>query len=350
MTAITLADVTAAYGDHVALRGLTLDVPAGLVTAVLGPSGCGKTTLIRVIAGFHRPSAGTVAVGGRVVDGPGVHVRPDKRRVGLVAQEVALFPNLDVAGNVSYGIRRWGRYDKRRAAELLSLVGLPQAGPDRVHQLSAEAKLRVAIARALAPDPVAIVMDEPFAGLDQAARESVRSAVGAALRTQGTTGVVVSHEPAQALAAADHIVLIRAGAVVQAGPVSQLYGAPASVWAARFTGDVVELPARGDDRLVSTALGELPVSARVRDPDVDGGPIACLRPEQLRADPHGVPGRVALVARVGNDAMVTVHVPRPGGGLLAIAWRTAGSAAPREGEDVRLAVVGGVRVYGDHPR
>jgi iron(III) transport system ATP-binding protein len=346
MSAIELRGVRAMYGDHVALHGMDVEAPQGLITAVLGPSGCGKTTMIRVIAGFHRAAAGTVVIGDRVVDGGGTFVRPEKRRIGVVPQDVALFPNLDVAGNVGYGIRRWGTYDRRRVQELLALVGLPDVGALRVHQLSGGQQQRIAVARSLAPQPLAVMLDEPFSALDQGLREAVRSDVRTALRASGTTAILVTHDQEEALSIADHVALLRDGAVVQAGGPKQLYEAPVNLWAARFLGDVVELPADGDERLVTTALGVLPVAETVADPALAGGrAVAMLRPEQLVADPAGVDGRVSGVAYFGHDAMVAVNLVRPGGGIIPVAWRTSGVAVPQEGDAVRLRVAGAVRVF-----
>ena len=345
MTQVAVTHVQADYGDHVALRNLSLRFPSGQLTAVVGPSGCGKSTLIRTIAGFHRAASGTVTIGERVVDGPEVFVRPEKRRVGVVTHDLALFPNLDVAGNVGYGIRRWGRYDEGRVAELLALLGLPDAGRMRVHQLASGQQQRVAVARALAPNPLAVLLDEPFATLDQALRESVRNDVRAALRANDTTCVLVTHDQDEALRVADHVALVRDGELLQAGPPQQLYDRPDSLWAARFLGALVELPADGDEAWVTTALGVLPVAAAVSDSEARHGPVAVLRPEQVVADPGGVTGRVVAITHLGPEAMVTVNVVRPGGGVLPIAWRTASAEGVREGDQVRLGVAGAVRVF-----
>jgi iron(III) transport system ATP-binding protein len=346
MTTLSLSGVTATYAEHVALRDLSLDIPAGRITAVVGPSGCGKSTMIRVLAGFHRVRSGVVRIGDQVVDGQGApFVRPEKRGIGVVPQDIALFPNLDVAGNVGYGIRRWGRYDKARVAELLALVGLPDVGPLRVHQLSGGQQQRVAVARALAPQPLAVMLDEPFTALDQGLRESVRADVREALRAQGATGVLVTHDQEEALSIADHVVLMRDGSVVQSGAPKDVYDQPADLWAARFLGDLVELPADGDDALVSTPLGVLPVAATASGAAAGGTLVATLRPEQLHLDPAGVDGRVADITYYGHDAMITVNVVRPGGGVVPVRWRTVGGLVPEQGEAVRLGVTGGVRVY-----
>lgn len=343
MSSIELTDVVARYGDHTALAGVTLEIPDGKLTALLGPSGCGKSTCIRVIAGFHQVVGGTVRIDDRVVDGDGQFVRPEKRRVGVVPQDVSLFPNLDVAGNVGYGIRKWGRYDSARVAELLAMVGLPDTGSLRVHELSGGQQQRVALARALAPDPVAVMLDEPFSALDANLRESVRNDVRAALRVSGATGVMVTHDQEEALSLADMVALMRDGVVVAMAPPAQLYAEPNDLWAARFVGDLIELPADGDESLVSTALGVLPVTATLSDHVT--GPVATLRPEQIVADPAGIDGRVAEVTYYGHDAMVSVNVIQPGGGVLPISWRVSGQQVPSVGEQVRIGVLGGARVY-----
>jgi iron(III) transport system ATP-binding protein len=272
--------------------------------------------------------------------------KPALRRVGVVPQDVALFPNLDVAGNVGYGLRRWGRYDKDRVAQMLELVGLPHAGALRVHQLSGGQQQRVAVARALAPKPLAVMLDEPFSALDQGLRESLRADVRTALRANRTTGVLVTHDQEEALSIADHVALMRDGQLVQAGPPEELYERPATLWAARFLGDLVELPADGDGSLVSTPLGVLSVADTVTDPALPGGSaVAVLRPEQIVADPSGEDGRVAEVTYFGHDAIVKVNVVKPGGGVIPVAWRTSGVSVPREGDGVRLRVAGAVRVF-----
>jgi iron(III) transport system ATP-binding protein len=189
------------------------------------------------------------------------------------------------------------------------------------------------------------MLDEPFTALDQGLRESVRADVREALQAQGATGVLVTHDQEEALSIAEHVVLMRDGTVVQSGRPADLYERPADLWAARFLGDLVELPADGDGALVSTPLGVLPVAATVGT----GGPglVATVRPEQLHLDPAGVDGRVADVTYYGHDAMITVNVVRAGGGILPVRWRTVGGRVPAPGDAVRLGVSGAVRVYRD---
>ena len=373
MSRIQLLDVTATYGKHTALDGLDLNVPEGSLTALLGPSGCGKTTAVRVIAGFHRVATGSVRIGDRVVDDADTFVRPEKRTVAVVPQDVALFPNLDVAGNVGYGIRKWGRFNKDRVAHLLAMVGLPDSGKMRVHQLSGGQQQRVAVARAMAPQPSAVMLDEPFGALDPGLREAVRRDVRKALQEAGTTAVLVTHDQEEALSLCDEVALMRDGRLVQQGRPADVYERPATLWAARFLGDVVELPigsfgdragatslgdraeadtsseaaaakAPSDLAGVDTPLGRLPVEEVVNDSDYSGQDLATVRPEQLRRDPDGVSATVTGVEYYGHDAMasLTVHGPR---GPADLRWRVEGHAVPKPGEQVPVSVAGGVRVF-----
>ncbi len=359
MTEVRAAALCAGYGRQEVLHEVDLDVHSGGLTGLLGPSGCGKSTLVRVIAGFHRPTAGTVQIGDRTVDGPGVRVRPEKRRVGIVPQDVALFPNLDVAGNVGYGVRRWGRIDRQRVAAMLDMVGLPDAGALRVHQLSGGMQQRVAVARALAPQPDVILLDEPFGALDPSLRAAVRSDVRAALRSSGTTAVLVTHDQEEALSLCDRVAVMRDGRIVHEGTPGDVYRRPASLWAARFVGDLVELPVvhdTADTGRVSTALGELTVEGVVvergegpSDAAVHGDrAVATLRPEQIHLDPAGVGARVGAVTYFGHDALIDLRLEDPAGPAAqaqAVKWRISGQAPPAVGDLVRVAVAGPSRVF-----
>jgi iron(III) transport system ATP-binding protein len=232
------------YGAVPVLRGIDLDVPAGALTAVVGPSGCGKTTLLRLIAGFDRPEAGTIAIGDRTVTEPGSLMPPERRRIGYVTQDGNLFPHLTVAGNITFGLPRSGRRARHRVGELLELVGLESSYADRrPDALSGGQQQRVALARALAPHPDLVLLDEPFSPLDAGLRASTRRAVVDALAASGTTTLLVTHDQAEALSSADRLAVMRDGVIVQEGSPVDLYHRPGDRGVAAFLGEVVHLPA-----------------------------------------------------------------------------------------------------------
>ena len=230
-TAVELTGVTKSFGDVQALDGADLSVLPGTLVAVLGPSGCGKTTLLRAVAGFERIDGGTIAVGGHCVAGPGVHVPPEGRQVGIVPQDQALFPHLTVAKNVGFGLdRKPGRAE--RVDAMLELAGLPGLGDRMPHELSGGQQQRVALARALAPAPSVVLLDEPFANLDAALRVSIRTEVREILRASGATALFVTHDQEEALSTADVVAVMHAGRVIQAGIPEEIYRRPADPWVA----------------------------------------------------------------------------------------------------------------------
>ena len=243
MTSLYLEGVTKTYGPTRVLEGVDLDVPARSITTVLGPSGCGKTTLLRIIAGFTDPDAGTVTFGTSTVVGAGRVVPPQRRHVGYVPQEGALFPHLDVAANITFGLPRGQRRATARVDELLALVGLDDALRRRYpHELSGGQQQRVALARALAPRPALVLLDEPFSSLDAGLREGTARAVVAALRAADTTAVLVTHDQSEALSLSDQVAVMRAGRLAQIDNPAALYRSPVDVGVATFVGGAVLLP------------------------------------------------------------------------------------------------------------
>ena len=245
MTQLAVAGLDKRFGAHQVLADLSLDVPAGSLTAILGPSGSGKTTLLRVLAGFEHADAGTVRIGSAMADGPGVFLPPERRRIGYVPQEGSLFPHLTVAANVAFGLSRrtWGRDRRaRRCAELLEAVGL--GGLDRryPHQLSGGQQQRVALARALAIAPEVVLLDEPFASLDANLRASVRADVQQLLKESGTTTVLVTHDQDEALSTADRVAVLRDGGIAQCAAPQELYCRPVDADMARFIGEANLIP------------------------------------------------------------------------------------------------------------
>ncbi|OEJ28121.1 ABC transporter [Streptomyces agglomeratus] len=345
MNDLRITGVSKGYGPgSTVLDGLDLDVPGGALAAVLGPSGCGKTTLLRVVAGFLRADAGTVAVGGRTLAGPGTHLPPESRRVGIVPQEGALFPHLSVARNVAFGLTGRDRAERRgRTDEMLDLVGLAGYGERMPHELSGGQQQRVALARALAPEPALVLLDEPFNALDSALRAGVRADVRAALRATGATGVLVTHDQQEALSMADLVAVVRDGRVAQCDTPQEVYRRPADTWVARFVGDAVLLPGTADESgaTADTALGRLPLAAA----GSRGGGTVLLRPEQLRLTEPGGPGEsgkaargtVTDVAYYGHDAMVTVAVD---GLETPVGVRITGPVPVHPGERTGVHVTG----------
>ena len=320
------------------LRGLDLDVPVGSMVALLGPSGCGKTTLLRLVAGFERCDAGTIEIGGRTVVGTGVDQPPERRQVGVVPQEGALFPHLSVRDNVAFGLPR-GERSGARADELLDLVGLPGLARRMPRELSGGQQQRVAVARALAPGPSLVLLDEPFSALDAGLRAQVRTEVRASLRAAGATALLVTHDQQEALSVADIVAVVRDGRVVQAAAPWDLYLQPADLGVARFVGEAVVLPGIAGSDHVDSPLGRLQSGSALRGP-VD----VVVRPEQVDVDPSDVEGVHAVVTErlfYGHDALLRLDLA---GGHTVMA-RTAGQSLPEVGSVVRVACRGPVRVF-----
>jgi iron(III) transport system ATP-binding protein len=348
-TALSVRALRKAFGRSPVLTGLELDVPAGSLTAVLGSSGCGKTTLLRLIAGFERADEGTIALGGSIVSDARTHIAPERRGVGFVAQEGGLFPHLDVAANVAFGLPRAER-KSARAGELLELVGL--AGLDRryPHELSGGQQQRVALARALAPSPQLVLLDEPFDALDASLRVQVRADVREALRHSGATALLVTHDQQEALSLADVVAVMREGTIAQAADPQTLYRDPLDAELAGFLGDAVLLSARLRDGHAETALGRLATRrANGSAPGADGASATVmLRPEQIACRPPSpeLPrGRIVSTEFYGHDA--TVRIVLTDIAAPQIAARAAGHALPRDGEEVSLHVEGTALVFDD---
>ncbi|MDX6714592.1 MAG: iron(III) transport system ATP-binding protein [Baekduia sp.] len=343
MTTLHIDGVAKAFGATRVLHDVDLHVAGGALTAVLGPSGCGKTTLLRLIAGFLPADAGTIALDGEVVSAPGRHVPAQRRRVGYVAQEGALFPHLDVAGNITFGLPRRARRAHARVNELLALVGLDGAVVRRYpHELSGGQQQRVALARALAPEPSMVLLDEPFASLDAGLRQDTGRAVAAALREVGATAVLVTHDQAEALSLAGEVAVMREGRIVQVDAPERVYGRPMDPDVAAFVGESVLLPAAFDGAVATCALGTLAV--------VDGAPprgaaSVLVRPEQIAIGTgDGVAAEVTEVSYFGHDAAVRLRLLDGGTRVVA---RVIGAGAPAPGDRVALAVRGSVVAYAD---
>jgi iron(III) transport system ATP-binding protein len=335
-TSLSLRGLTKAFGEVRAADGVDLDLPRGELCALLGPSGCGKTTVLRLIAGLERPDAGTVALDGETLSSEGTFVAPERRRIGMVFQDYALFPHLDVAGNVGYGLGR--RPDRGRVSEVLEVVGMGGLQGRRVHDLSGGQQQRVALARALAPTPRLILLDEPFSNLDAGLRERLREEVREIIKAAGVTALFVTHDQEEALSIAESVAVMREGRIEQQGTPEEVYSRPATPWAAEFLGEIEVLPGEVRDGVASCELGTL--SAR-GSPD---GPVQVqFRPESLAIGSAASVGpRDAQQAEVvsrrfyGHDQLLALRLPS---GRL-VRTRRLGFPAWHPGDRVRVWIEG----------
>jgi len=311
--------VSKRYGTTPAVADASLCADRGELVALLGPSGCGKTTLLRLIAGFETPDAGVVDVAGRRVAGDGTWVPPEKRRVGMMFQDYALFPHLTVAENIGFGVDRARRSGRLR--EVVPCVGLEGLEHRYPHELSGGQQQRVALARALAPEPELMLLDEPWSNVDPSLRASLRDEIVALLRTLDVTAVLVTHDREEAFSIADRIALMREGTVVQEGSPETLYLSPASRWAAEFVGAGNFVPGRVRDGRVDTALGVFPANGASGARTVE----VLVRPElvELQPDPAGVAEVVAREFR-GHDVFYRVRLD----GLELLSHRPSTEAVP----------------------
>ncbi len=310
MTSLRITDLHKGFETQPVLRGIDLDVPDGSLTSILGPSGSGKTTLLRVVAGFDWADRGTVCLGDVVVDDGHRHLPPERRHLGYVPQEGALFPHLRVVDNVAFGLSRAQRRSTD-VADLLDMVGLTGLEHRYPHQLSGGQQQRVALARALAIRPAVVLLDEPFAALDVSLRASLRVDVAQVLRDAGTTALLVTHDQDEALSLADRVAVIRGGRIVQCADPRRLYDSPADAAMARFLGaaNLVD-GVVADAHRVRTPFGDLPLRSDVPEPGPAAEAVVLVRPEQveIRADGSpGLPGRVTGCEYHGHDAVVTVE-------------------------------------------
>ncbi len=321
-----------------AVDDLSLTVRSGETVALLGPSGCGKTTTLRLIAGFEWPDMGRVVIAGREVVGAGAFLPPERRRVGMVFQDYALFPHLTVADNVAYGLEnstvgRWtpalrrplaalrGRFRFGSAAaaaidarvqEALELVALPHVAGRFPHELSGGEAQRVALARALAPGPALLLLDEPFSNLDAPLRASVRSEVREILRRASTASIFVTHDQEEAFAIADRVAVQLRGRIEQVGSPVEIYHRPATRSVAAFVGEADFLPGTLTSDGVETEIGRIPIED---DSGAAAGSVdVMLRPERVQLAAAGATGPghgQAVVERrefYGHDQLVTLRL------------------------------------------
>jgi iron(III) transport system ATP-binding protein len=322
------------YQGSMALAGLSLDIAPAEVVCLLGPSGCGKTTLLRIAAGIERPTGGRVLINDQEVAGPARFVAPEKRNVGLMFQDFALFPHLTILDNVAFGLKALPREDARREAlATLARVGLERYAADYPHILSGGEQQRVALARAIVPRPAVMLMDEPFSGLDVQLRERLQEETLALLRETRATCLIVTHAPSEAIRMGDRIAVMRAGRLVQAGKAETLYRNPADLFVARLFSEINEIPMHVEGGALRTPIGVFAV------PGLGEGDAAilCIRRRAIRLGPvdQGLPGRVLHARFLGDLAVLEIAAQgfeRPLQTLVR-EWEV-----PQRGQEVGIAV------------
>jgi iron(III) transport system ATP-binding protein len=344
MTSLSISHLSVKLGEREIISDLSFDLRRGEIASLLGPSGCGKTTLLRAIAGLIQPTGGTIRFGSQLVGVSSVVLPPNKRGTGYVPQQGALFPHLNVAKNISFGLDR-ELYTKKQISEIteemINLIGLPGFENRLPSQLSGGQQTRVALARALAIKPKLILLDEPFSALDAVLREELRSEVVGLLRKLGSTAILVTHDREEALVSSDRVILMRSGRVVQDGTPEEVYEAPISPEIAASTGDVLVLAAQkstdGQTRYPLSLSG-------IAELGSDTGYVV-IRPEEIQVSSNsveGIEGSLIHIDYYGHDAMLTVEVtnsPTP------IKARVVGPTQFVLGQKVYLKHIGPVRYF-----
>jgi iron(III) transport system ATP-binding protein len=328
---LEVRDVVRAYQGRRAVDAASFALQPGRIACLLGPSGCGKSSLLRLIAGLEPIDAGEIRIRGATVAAAGTTVAPEHRGVGLVFQDNALFPHLDVSANVGFGLADRPAAERRaRVAGLLARFHIAHLAAAWPHRLSGGEQQRVAIARALAREPSLLLLDEPFSGLDGQLRATVREALLADLRAAGASVLVVTHDPEEAMLIADDLILMAAGRILQTGVPADCYARPVSIAAARLLGEIVVLPAMVAGGTARTALG--PVAAATLP---DGPAAVAVRPEAISVGAAGTDATVLAVRFAGGTSGVDVAV-----GDQRLPLRLSGTP-PQPGDVVRLSLDGG---------
>ena len=298
---LTVDNIHLSYGRLSVVRGLSFSLARGEIGCLLGASGCGKTTALRAIAGFERLLSGEIRINNQVVSSADDMVAPEKRSVGMVFQDQALFPHLRVIDNVSFGLRSLSRDERfSRVEGLLELTGLTGLGQRYPHELSGGQQQRVALARALAPEPAVLLLDEPFSNLDTGLRRGLGEEVRAILKERGTATLLVTHDQEEAFALADRIGLMQDGRMLQWDSPYELYHQPATPYVAAFTGRGSYLNARVEGNQLIHALGRSSLPA---DCPSDDELLLLVRPDDLRLDDQGLPLKVVARQFQGADIL-----------------------------------------------
>jgi ABC-type Fe3+/spermidine/putrescine transport system ATPase subunit len=331
-SALSVVDVRKTFGRDVrAVDGLSLDVAAGEIVAVVGPSGCGKTTLLRLIAGFEQLDGGAITLDDRLLDDGRHSVSAEKRGIGFVFQDYALFPHLTVEANVAFGLARLPKAAAgERVSAVLELCDIRELGARYPHELSGGQQQRVALARALAPGNRLLLLDEPMSNLDADTRRSLRARLRDLLRQAGVTALLVTHDCDDAFVLGDRVAVLREGRLEQVGSPREIYAQPASVFVAGLVGEVSVLAVRAADGVALTAAG--PVAGVV---PASGDAVAVFRPDELVIAVSGTPAEV--IDATFRDGRWLVVVRLEGGEVVKALTDTC----PRVGDRVAVTARGG---------
>ena len=339
MPLLEINDVSVSFGDTEVLSGISLELESKQLLAVLGASGAGKSTLMRLIAGFDSVGAGSIVVDGEILSDSSKTVAPEKRSIGIVPQDSALFPHLNVSQNIGFGLPALSKEAKaERVSELLRLIRMEEFAFRMPQELSGGQVQRVALARALAPKPKLVLLDEPFSALDAELRGQLREEVRQVLRAEGATAVLVTHDQEEALSLADRVAVLREGKIIQVGSPSEIYNSPADVGIATFLGESVLVDGKVSGGKILTDLGSLSALNNVAEGATG---VVAIRSENFYLQPNPT-GDSEVVGRVffGHDALVEVQTPK-----LRIRARSNGPFAPEVGMRVTVWVRGAVNFY-----
>ncbi len=339
MPLLEINDVSVSFGDTEVLSGISLELESKQLLAVLGASGAGKSTLMRLIAGFDSVGGGSIVLDGETLSDTSKTVAPEKRSIGIVPQDSALFPHLNVSQNIGFGLSGLSKEARaERVGELLRLIRMEEFASRMPQELSGGQVQRVALARALAPRPKLVLLDEPFSALDAELRGQLREEVRQVLRAEGATAVLVTHDQEEALSLADRVAVLREGKIIQVGSPSEIYNSPADVGIATFLGESVLVDGKVSGGKILTDLGSLSALNNVAEGATG---VVAIRSENFYLQPNPT-GDSEVVGRVffGHDALVEVQTPK-----LRIRARSNGPFAPEVGMRVTVWVRGAVNFY-----
>lgn len=337
---LILENLVHAYGDQKTLQGVSMEVSPGEIVSLLGPSGCGKTTLLRLIAGLERLEGGKVILNGALLASAGHHPPPEKRPVGLVFQEHALFPSMSVADNIEFGLADLPKQERQaRRRHLLDMVGLPDIDARRPGTLSGGQQQRVALARALAPAPAVMLLDEPYASVDTMLRRELREAARALLKQAGSVSILVTHDPDEALEMSDRIAIMGEGRILQVGTPEQVIENPLAPQVAQMFGEAMTVHGRIEGNALSTHLGRFDIPGGTAESMKGREFTLVVRPSGLRFLPDETGDFAVSDLRYRSAGRVLLVSPIGGNPLSFVRVNIGREAAPPTGERGRLEVL-----------